>query len=378
MDKAIYTAPESRLDLFFTADAKGTASRDAGAAESGLIDGHRVAVLATDGMQAQPNDTGASGGKPCLGGADPECMAYLLKNRVAAGYGVWMVMLYLPFKGLHGGYRPLDNSHWQRIQQHVAGLAQDPYFPGVRFALGPHNAKAAFSSYLYQGVKPFLLIAVSKDYRAGREFVQQFTEIARRENVAQPANGIYQIELAPLPAQTLQIASIKQDPASTNTDIRLVKRERKDGGYDFLAECERDGETVFTVEAKQTGDGQSLLDNVNVEFNLAVSGDGKFPAEALTIKGPFVKGKEPGSYQAQLACKCKAVRPGSYERWFRLQASLKPDLTASSPWSALHADNTYEAPERFYGLKDVIRKVMEPATKEPRVSDCLHFRLQRK
>jgi hypothetical protein len=373
VDKPIYTASESRLDLFFTADAKGKPASD-----GGLIETHRVAVLATDGMQAQPDTSAGGGQKPCLAGADPECMAYLLKQRIAAGYGVWLTLVYLPFKGVHGGYRPLDKSHWQRIQQHVAGLAQDPYFQGVKFLVKPRDARMPFTSYEYQGVKPFLLMAVSKDHRAGREFVKQFDEIIRQEKVAQPANGVYWIELAPLPPQTLRIANIKQDASSTNTAIRLVKRERKDGFYDFLVECEREGETTFTVEAKRTDEGQRLLDSVSVEFNLAGSGDGKFPAEALTIKNPLLKGNDPSGYRAELTCKCKAVRAGSYERWFKLQANLKAALSASSPWAALHADNIYEAPERFYGLKEVIQKVLEPVTKEPRVSDCLHFRLQRK
>jgi hypothetical protein len=289
-----------------------------------------------------------------------------------------MLMLHLPFKGLHGGYRPLDDTHWQRIQQHAAGLSQDPYFQGVSFKAGPRNGKSPFTSYAFQGVKPFLIIAVSKDYRAGREFVRQFIDMARKEKVAQPADGIYSIELAPIPSQALQIAAVKQDPTSTNASIRLVKRERKDGFYDFLVECEREGEVAFTVEAKRTDDAQSLLDSVSVEFNLVASGAGKFPADALTVKAPFAKTDDQGVYRAEMTCKCRAVRPGEYELWLKLEANLKPDLSASSPWSALHTDNTYEAPERFYGLKDLAQKVLEPATKEPRVSDCLHFRLQRK
>jgi hypothetical protein len=289
-----------------------------------------------------------------------------------------MALLYLPFTGAHAGYRPLDNSHWQRIQQHVAGLAQDPYFQGVSFKLGARNAKPTFTAYGYQGVKPFLIIAVSKDHRAGREFIKQLTDIARKESVTQPANGIYSIELAPIPSRTLQISNIRQDPSSRNTAIRLVSRERKNGGYNFLVECEREGETTFFVEAKQTDDTQSLLDSAAVEFTLAASGDDKLPADALTVKGPFEKGNDPATYRAEITCKCKPVRAGNHERWFKLQANLKSDPGASSPWAALHTDNTYEAPERFYGLKDLVRKILEPAAKEPRVSDCLQFRLQRK
>jgi hypothetical protein len=374
MDKPIYNSPQSRLDLFFTADAKGKIT-EAG----GLIEANRIAVLATDGMQAQATTSGApGGGKPCLGGADPECMAYLLKQRVAAGYGVWLSLLYLPFNGVHGGYRPLDDTHWQRIQQHVADLRQDPYFQGVSFKLGDRNAKPRFTSYAYQGVKPFMVIAVSKDHRAGREFVKQLADIARKENLTQPVNGIYSIELAPIPSQTLQITNIKKDPSSRNTAISLVTRERKSGYYDFLVECEREGETTFFVEAKRTGDVKSLLESVAVEFSMVNSGDDKLPADTLTVKNPFVKSDDADTYRAEIACKCKTVRAGNYDRWFKLQANLKSELSASSPWAALHTDNAYEAPERFYGLKELVQKVLEPATKEPRISDCLQFRLQRK
>src|SRR5262249_27597811 len=274
--------------------------------------------------------------------------------------------------------RPLDESHWQRIQQHLANLPQDPYFQGVNFKLGARNTKPKFTSYSYQGIKPFLVIAVSKDHRAGREFVKQFTEIAKKENVAQPVNGIYSIELAPIPSQALRITNIRKDPNSMNTAIRLVTRERKNGFYDFLVECEREGETTFIVEAKRTDEAQSMLDSVAVEFTMGNSGGDKLPGENMTVKNPFVKGNEPGTYRSEINCSCKTVRTGNFERWFKLQTSLKSELNASSPWSALHTDNIYEAPERFYGLKELIQKVLEPATKEPRISDCLQFRLQRK
>lgn len=372
MDKSIYTAPQSRLDLFLASGQTGAGTPQQGGV---TLDSYRLAVLVTDGLQSQSDN---AGGKPCLGGADPECIAYLLEQQAAAGYGVWLAMLLLPFDGTHDSERPLDNTHWQRIEQHVAGLRRDPFFQGVDFKVDRPKTGTPFRTYHYSGVKPFLVVVLSKDWRAGRDFVRRFTESVRREGVTQPAGGGYWIELSPIPSQAIQITNLRQSAASDNPNIRVVDRRRKEGFYDFLVECEREGEATFILEAKRTDAAQDITGGVPAEFNLVNSGDAGLPPESLAFKSPLTSGAEAGVYQAELTCNCKPLRPGERQQWLRLQTNFKTDPGASSPWGALHTDNTYEAPERLYGLKEIVQKVLTASVKEPRTTDCLRLRIDRK
>jgi hypothetical protein len=369
MDKPIYTAQQSRLDLFLAPGQPGSPP------DAVTLDPYRLAVLVTDGLQAQSGD---SGGKPCLGGADPECIAYMLEQRAAAGYGVWLALLLLPFDGTHDAERPLDGTHWQRIEQHVAGLRQDPFFKGVDFRVQRPKGDANFRTYQYRGVKPFLVVALSKDWRAGRDFIRQFTDIARREGVTQPAGGSYWIELAPIPSHTLQITGLRQSAADANANIRVVDRRRKEGFYDFLVECEREGETTFVLEAKRGDAEQAASSPLPIEFSFVPSGEAALPAQTLAFKSPLTPAADAGTYQVEVSCNCKQVRPGERQQWLRLQADIKADPGASSPWGALHSDNTYEAPERLYGLKEIVQRILGASAKEPRTTDCLRIRIDRK
>jgi hypothetical protein len=392
MDKNIYTSSQSCLNRFFDPGQPVAASADKPAQDGGLIDSSRIAVLVTDGVQAQSNSSDNNAcsrgdSKACLGGADPECIAYLLKQRAAFGYGIWLALLLMPFNGAYFAERPLGETEWQRIQEHVSTLSQDPYFQGVTFKVDRAQAKAPFRSYQFQGVKPYLVIALSKDWSAGRAFVRKFAEDIRNEPVTQPAAGIYWIELAPLPSQPLQIDNIRQSATDANASIRLIERKRRDGFFDFLVECEREGQTTFILEAKGTEDAQTTLDGVQITFNLVPSEIGKLPPEGLVVGPPLrratgAEANKPALYQTELTCNCKSVKANKpdeeYKSWLKLQTVLSAKLDASSPWAVLHADNTYESPERFYGLKEIVQNVLEPATTAPRTTDCLRFRLQRK
>ena len=100
-----------------------------------------VTVMVTDGFQStgamfQP---GASSDVACTSGADPSCLAALLRQRVDEGYGVWVGRLVLPFDGRYYAERRLDATMWARVQAHVRELNVDPAWNGVRFAAASPN-----------------------------------------------------------------------------------------------------------------------------------------------------------------------------------------------------------------------------------------------
>ncbi|MFL6211549.1 MAG: hypothetical protein ACJ74W_22055 [Pyrinomonadaceae bacterium] len=363
-----YNAKESRLDLFMRPAAQSGNTPAAAKGAEDPIAPYRIAVLVSDGMQART--TGASESAPCMAGADPDCMAHLLKQRAQQGYGIWLALLLLPFKGTHYPERPLDEAIWQRIEQHVAGLGQDPLYQGVTFKASRAGAGAPFESYHFEGVKPILVLALSKDIEAGRKFIQQFGDAIRRDSVVQPANAVYTMELAPLAVVPRQIAKLSIPPTAPAQGARQITSKRQPGLYDYLIECERNCATTLKATTEERGGQQVLPAGVRVDFEL-VPADGSLPSKNLRIAAAPDQTFDLGLNGQQLG-------EGSYETCLSLRANLKPDPQSDTFWRALHTDNMYEAPERLYGLREMVQQVLDMITQQPRVTDQVRFRVERK
>jgi hypothetical protein len=365
-----YAADESRLDLFLTA-APPADAKDKAAKPVDPIEPYRVAVLVTDGMAARAPNAPA-GGSPCLAGADPECMAYLLKQRAEQGYGIWVALLLLPFRGTHYAERPLDEPMWQRVQQHVAGLKQDEYFKGVQSNVKRNGSAVPFNSYQFEGVKPILVIALSRDIQAGRNFIQQFSEGIRREQIVQPSTAVYSMEVAPLSVRPRQITKVSLGSGQSE-GVRPIAGKRQTGLYDYLVECDRNGGASFNVNWEEKADAPKVVpDGITVNYNLVpAGGTGNLPQGLITPQASSETG-----IPVQLSC--RQLAEGNYSGCYDVQAELKVDPSVEAFWKALSADNIYEAPERLYGLREMIQQVLSTVTAQPRVMDRAVFRVERK
>jgi hypothetical protein len=361
-----YSAKESRLDLFMLSAKKDGDNKD-NKPESDPLDPYRIAVLVTDGMEASASN--ASSAAPCMAGADPDCMAHLLVERAQHGYGIWMAVLLLPFKGNHYAERPMDNTMWQKTQQHVAALAEDPYFKGVKFNAKRTGTNVPFEYYQFEGVKPIMVLVLSKDLQAGRAVMQQFTESIKREAIAQPAEAVYSIELAPLSTKLRQIAKIGLPPTAQAEGARPLFSGRKGGIYDYLIECDRNGSAALSATSEERPGAQLTPYGVTAKFDLVPFGKPSLGPNNLSIK-PL----QDGSFQLRVSC--QQVKQGSYETCLNLQTTLAPDAQSDAFWKALHADNMYEAPERLYGLNVMVQKVLDAVTHEPRIMDRVRFRVE--
>ncbi|MEM2125115.1 MAG: hypothetical protein QXE50_07700 [Nitrososphaerota archaeon] len=358
---ATYSSAESRLYLFFTPGQQEEAGMSK--VPEDPIGPYRLAILLTDGMQAHVPGKTPQG--PCLAGADPACLTYLLRQRVEKGYGVWMALFYLPFRGIHFAERPLDAHHWQQIRQHIAQLDQDPYFQGVSFKVARSQPAMPFTSYHFEGVKPLLLLVLSRDLRVGRKFIEQFAS----QQIAHPRQALFTIELAPLSVRPRQIAKISLVPSASPIGVRPVVGSRKENFYDYLVECDREGAATFRLEWREGEGIQMLPEGVQVNFGFEPVGK-KLPEGTVV----FVDRKS--NYEVQLSC--RMIRPGKYNAWFKFQAILAMDVNAHPFWKALHFENSYEAPERLFGLRDLVQGSLEIALQRPRITDCLRLRIERK
>ena len=362
-NSAVYRAGQSRLDLFLAKD-KTEDAKDP-------LAGRRLVVLVTDGMAAQKE--GAGNGGTCLGSADPQCVAYLLKQRVQEGYGVWLALVLTPFRGTHYAERPLDDALWQKTTQHVAALNQNPgpYFNGVTTQATRNGDGGTFEAFQFEGVKPLLIMALSPDPATGRKFIQQLGASLKNAPVAQPAGAVYTMELAPLTPPRRQISKVGLDPSIPADKVQQVKSARQGDYYSYKANCTRDGETTVLLDWADADAGTPLPEGVRFAYQLKQSG-GNLPAQLLVPQD--ITDKDKG---AKVRLSCKQLREGCYTACLGLEAGLQLDAAAGGFWSALSADNTYEAPERLYGLRELVQQVLA-ANAASRPLDRISFQVERK
>jgi hypothetical protein len=372
MDKAsTYTARESRLDLFFTGPPSAPRPTDiTSAPPQDPIQQYRLSILVTDGMAARA--PGATAAGPCLAGADPECIGHLLRQRVQQGYGIWLGLLYLPFEGLHFAERPLDESHWERLRQHLADLGRDPSFPNITFAARRVDSRVPFTAFHFSGVKPLLILLLSRDVDLGRRWMATFRDLAAKESLAQPAQGIYGMELAPLALPTRRIEKFSLDPQGKVSRMRYVVARRPPSAafLDVLLECQRNGTGRFRLHWVETPPAPPA--EVSMPFRWTWEFlEGTFPAESIRLE------VTPQSVDL-LEITCPWLRPGRYEAWWVLRPQVEVRSSPDAFWVHLHSENIYEAPERLFGLRDIVQTALQEATRRSWASDCLRLRVEYK
>jgi hypothetical protein len=216
-----------------------------------------------------------------------------------------------------------------------------------------------------------LIIALSRDVQAGRKFIQEFDGAIKRDNITQPVNGVYTMEVAPLSVRTRQITKVSLDGASAVEGVRPVTGKRQTGLYDYLVDCDRNGGATFKVAYEDKEGAQVVPNGVEESLNLVPTGDGNLPKNLLTVKSRSDK-----AFEVQLSC--QQLREGNYTSCFNLQSAFNIADQGAAFWSALNADNVYEAPERLYGLREMVQKVLQSVTARARVADRIVFRVERK
>ncbi len=363
---ATYKAKESRLDLFISQGASSIApAAQAATSEKprDLLDENLVSVLVTDGMQVQQG--GADAG-PCLGGADPECMVSILKARVEAGYGIWMTLVYLPFNGVHFAERPLDDSHWRRVKEHIESLSSDARFAGQEFSAS-RGSGTPFTSFTFKGVKPILLFVLTRDPELGRLVVGNLKAGLQRERVPTPEKGIFVTELAPMPGEVRQITHVGLRPGAPSEGVRPIASKRTGGFFDYLVEVERGASTPLRLTWK--GAPTPLPQGAARSWSLVPLG-GTLPSANVVVRAT-------GAETVDLDVSSDRLKPGAFFQWLGVQSRIVVKDTGTF-WADLSAENNFETPEKLYGLREVADGILGAATRTPTTVDCLRVRVERK
>jgi len=370
-EASTYSARESRLDLFFTTSSSTSQPTDiTSAPPREPIQQYRLSILVTDGMVARSPKATAAG--PCLAGADPECIGHLLRQQVQQGYGVWISLLYLPFQGLHFAERPLDETHWERLRQHLTDLGRDPYFPNITFTARRVDSRVPFTTFHFSGVKPLLILLLSRDANLGRQWIVKFRDLVTKEPLAHPPQGIYTMELAPLALPTRQIHKFSIDPQGKLNRMRFVvaQRHSSEAFFDVLLECQRNGTGQFHLHWVETPPAPPAEVSTPLRWVWEPL-EGTFPAEQIRLETTTQN-------LDRLEVTCPRLRAGHYEAWWGLRPQVEVRSSSDVFWVHLHADNPYEAPERFFGLQDIVQTTLQEAARQLPASDCLRLRVEYK
>ncbi|MBI5518112.1 MAG: hypothetical protein HY909_30355 [Deltaproteobacteria bacterium] len=344
------------------------------------LDPFAVTVLVTDGFQStssafQPN---AVADVACTAGADPSCLAALLRRRVDEGYGVWVLRLTLPFEGRYFAERRLDATMWARVTAHVEELNRDPAWNGVRFSASRPTMTSDSGPFQWSGARPLLVFVLSRDIPRARGLL---TEMVRRLNVErigrrQTSEDFTWAEWAPYEGLTAQVVAASRADRGPQADaLRVDPASRTPGGFVVPARCSIQGKSRILLQGAVAYGSQTPPPWARIELGWRLltppAGELLVPREALR--------PVPGAFQAYTGLDCTVLNAGRYSYDLALWARWSVDDAAlAQQWfSRESADTSFETPERVFGLADLARSVVSAGVTREGALDRVALRLNR-
>jgi hypothetical protein len=342
-----------------------------------LLDDARVTLLITDGM-AVAGDTGGSAS--CARGADPTCVRTLLQQRIADGYGVWLVGVLLPFRGTHFPERTLTTEYLARTRAHVSQLKFDPRNLGVTFSMGAlGTTTGGKSTYVYGGYKPLLVFVLGRDPVLARALVGALVTRLRAAPIQpgkmRPIDTVESVELAPLLPMTTHATRFEilarrdqQKLFGASFDPKQLKEFRLEqsarfggGGLSQKIWCGAGGRAMLYLHYEQTGE-HTLPAYLQEHVVLAPSASaprGVLAAPATTTERRI---------QTGLNCARLGVSPDiRLDLELRTARSLDDGALAQAWWSRTRwsSDDAWQMPERVYRLEDVVLPILKDQVARP-------------
>ncbi len=385
-DAGNYSADSSKLDSVLVPKPVQERVNPDEPPQPDWVDEAGLSVIVAGSVVPAAVDTGGveSSASACSGGPSPQCIGAALADRAKAGYGIWLISASLSFDGVYFADVPVNPSYVSAASAHLKevkeiAIGEQPRFPGIDLRVGsqyPSGIPAiTLSSFQYRGVRPLLVIALTRDVEQGRRFtaslVKRLSEdITVRPGAMPPEQAVHAIELAPL-----ALASYR--PAA----LALAARQSED----VTAAAQRDFLTLApaNVDAK----GASIPIQCGERGKAWLLGQyAVLPAptplpppvrQRPTLIGPLLDGKSPpaglgrveelpegGGFRILSDCSVLGENGGEQTiLWgLRRQVSIDEAALAKAWWSEQSAPNSYEMPERVYGLKEIVLSVLRLAT----------------
>jgi len=367
----LYHEPTSRLDKVL-ARVPAPAQIDPNQPPTAdLLDDARVTLLVSDGMEVSADGGGSAS---CARGADPTCIRTLLQQRIAEGYGVWILGALLPFHGTHFPERMLTPAYLERAREHVKQLKFDPRNLGVAFSigvLGNDPTSGGRSTYEYEGYKPLLVFVLSRDAAIGRALVGVLEAKLRAAPVhpgkMRPEDTVHSVELAPLSATTtravrLEMAARREqqelfgasfDPKQL-AEIGLLNAAPFGGGLSQKMWCGARGRAMMYLHYAQ--DGPRTLPAYLAE-HVALAPVAGIPPRVIA---PPHATSDPRILTG-VDCAALRVAPDTtLELALSSALSLDDSAVAQQWWSrdGWSSTDAWQMPERVYRLDDLILPIL--------------------
>jgi len=369
-----FSESESRLDLVLKREPLPERIDPNAPPPMDHFDEARVTVLVTDGMQAAT--PGGSAESLCAHGADPACVRSLILERIADGYGLWLVGVLLPFNGTHYTERALASAYFDETVAHVDGLRYDETNLGVAFKA--RNLRTSPStgtaSFMFEGYKPLLILVFSRDPVAGRRVVDLTVEKLRGAPI-QPGQmaadvAVKWVELAPLIPATIAPREVVLPPLSEQAGIepaafaefRLEGSQTFSDGLSSKIWCGSFGKGLLYVDYDRTPT-RSWPDWLREDVVL------RQPDGTDNVVAPPTA-MEPGRLRTGINCQASGLDPRCPIR-MSLQTRLEFDEEAASDewwtrggWSS---SDTWKMPERLYGLEELVLPIVQERATRPTI-----------
>lgn len=344
------------------------------------LDPYNVTVLVTDGFQSTstPFQPGASGDVACTAGADPSCLAALLRQRVEEGYGLWVGRLILPFDGRYFAERRLDPAMWTRVTRHVSALNTDPQWNGVRFAASAPSMTGESGAFRWQGARPLLVFVLTRDIPRGRQFVGEMQRrlAVERITLRQSPGDIDFSEWSPFEGLTARVLNAARNESGGAADSVIVDRPVRQGEtFSIPARCDVRGQARIRLDGViQFGAmPPPSIATVSLTWQSPTPLDGFFlmPREPMrTVPGPFT---------VRTGIDCRQLPPGTRDYPFGLfgRWTVNPAALAAEWYTTGSAETSYDSPEKVFGLADLARTVIAAGVNRQGYLDRVTLRVTR-
>jgi len=358
------------------------------------VDARGVSVVLTDGIEVSDREALTPGEKAagCLPGLDTYCFQRVLTQRARAGYGIWLHVISLDFNGRVYPERGMNRDMYAKVNDYLAALRtrEGPYksLNGKGMRITPSQAGGQGDGfYRFEGVRPLLILVMSRDIAAGRKVSQNLAAELETAAVANPPGRHRFLELAPY-----GLDQVSFDPSSVALDlgaapanegppkVRLLRAPRREVPNELVVdlECEADGKAFIGFAATTTGSAPaSLPERLQTIQKVELATQGLAP-ESVS----FEELSAPGGSRGRTRLVCRGLRRDRpTEVSFDLKTGLEhrgaaPD--ASPPWwSEWTSPDTYSQPERMHRLADLVEAVLETNKRELAPRDRLTFSITR-
>lgn len=358
----------------------------------GALDERHVAVVITDGIEVAGKSMLTDGevAAGCLPGLDTYCLQRVLVKRAEEGYGIWLHALSLPFDGRVFPERGMDKAMYASVNAHLTALRAGPgpfsslEGKGMRITAPGYDRGKADGYYRFEGVRPLLVIVMSRDFAAGLNVSNNLHSELKTLPIERPAGRYEHIQLAPHEAPTI-VFDKRAIALNAKTDIqgspRAIMRAQptrvKGEGLRADVDCEADGagDISFGITTAKEPRylwpaGFSIIEEIDT-------------SDFVEIDDVLGRREVSSSRTRSFWFKCRKVQSG---RSLAVSATVKAGLAFQPPalddqkawWHVWTGPDTFSRPELMYRLSDLVEAVLATNRKQLTLQDRLMITITRK